>query len=53
MKQEKQCEHRSFESFQDHWLCQWCKEIFSAEDIEKIMVERRRGFEEEIEESQI
>ena len=53
MKQEKQCEHKSFEAFQSNWLCQWCKEIFSSEEIEQIMVERRKGFDSEIEEGQI
>jgi len=46
MEKEKQCSHRSFEAFQGGWICSFCKEIFTAEDIEGIMVERRQGFRE-------
>ena len=48
-EENKSCEnnyHKSFETFQGQWLCRQCKEVFSSEDIEKIMVERRRGFSE-------
>ena len=53
MKQEKQCEHRSFEAFQGHWICSFCKEVFSAEEVEQIMVERHQGFEDKVKGSQI
>ena len=47
------CQHQNFEPFQGRWLCQFCKEVFSAEDIEAIMIARRQGFKEEVEERQI
>ena len=47
------CQHLNFEPFQGSWLCQFCKEVFSAEDIEAIMIARRQGFKEEVEERQI
>ena len=48
-EENKSCEndyHKSFKTFQGGWICSFCKEVFSSEDIEKIMVERRQGFRE-------
>ena len=46
MKQEKQCEHRSFQAVKNGWQCQWCLKIFSAQEVERIMIASRQRFAE-------
>ena len=46
---QKNCSHESFELAKDstwnHFICQWCYKQFSDEEIKKLMLERRQGFD--------
>ncbi len=48
MSDKKNCQHRSFELADRIWKCQWCKKEFTALDIEKIMLSRRQGFDNDV-----
>ncbi|MEK6882258.1 MAG: hypothetical protein AABY22_21750 [Nanoarchaeota archaeon] len=45
----KKCEHTSFEKNGIYWKCQNCSVDFSNEEVERIMIRRRQGFDLELE----
>ena len=44
--EKENCEHKSFSPCQGGFNCCFCKKIFTSEEIKKLLVERRQGFEE-------